>query len=304
MRCKICGSENSENAKFCTVCGSPMPKPSKAKKIMAALGKMICYVLLFVGVQSLVMGIYMFQIGMSIGMEYVKDGSFGYYMNYDEMMNRVYQMMGDGIHYVMILSAVITILILALFYSISHRYLNNEIELRPIPWTAYPQIAIGAVAFQFFVGITMGLLPIPEETIKSFEEMSVMLLGGSLIIQLIDVAIFTPITEEIIFRGMIFTRLRKAMPVWVSVAVSSVVFGALHGHIISFVYASILGVVMSLLMVKFKSIVAPMIFHICFNGASFISLGENDIVYIVVYIASILILAAVTAMIIYNDPIS
>ena len=37
------------------------------------------------------------------------------------------------------------------------------------------------------------------------------LYGGPIVFEFINIAVFTPLMEEIVFRGLIFTRLRRGM---------------------------------------------------------------------------------------------
>ena len=67
------------------------------------------------------------------------------------------------------------------------------------------------------------------------------MVSGSLIIMLISIVIIAPIVEEIIFRGLILSRLNKVMNTTVALIVSSLIFAILHGHILWVTYAFCVG---------------------------------------------------------------
>ncbi|CDQ20349.1 hypothetical protein SAMN05192559_11633 [Halobacillus karajensis] len=92
--------------------------------------------------------------------------------------------------------------------------------------------------------------------------------------------VFAPITEEIIFRKIIFGSIYKRTNFWLAVLVSALVFGAFHfdfSHML--VYFS-MGVVFAFLYVKTKRIITPIVAHMAMNSFVVISqyfLTEEDI---------------------------
>ncbi|MBM7604822.1 membrane protease YdiL (CAAX protease family) [Metabacillus crassostreae] len=76
--------------------------------------------------------------------------------------------------------------------------------------------------------------------------------------------ILTPIKEEIIFRGILFSFLKDRYNFWIGFVVSSVIFGLLHnGHTISI---TIIGAIFLLLYKLTKSLVVPILLHIIWNA--------------------------------------
>lgn len=78
--------------------------------------------------------------------------------------------------------------------------------------------------------------------------------------------ILPPLVEEIVFRGLILTYLRRAgIGVVLAIGIQAVLFGVYHGNLIQGVYAAILGIVLGYLVIRYNSLVAPMFMHFCFN---------------------------------------
>lgn len=92
--------------------------------------------------------------------------------------------------------------------------------------------------------------------------------------------VFAPITEEIIFRKIVFGTIYKKTNFLLAVLISALVFGAFHfdfSHML--VYFS-MGVVFAFLYVKTKRIITPIIAHMAMNSfvvASQYFLTEEDI---------------------------
>lgn len=92
---------------------------------------------------------------------------------------------------------------------------------------------------------------------------------------LVVYGILTPFTEELLFRGVIYNRIRKYFPVTIAIVFSSVIFGCYHGNIVQLLYALIMGVVMALLYEYYGLFHAPLLFHCCANIIVYILSKES-----------------------------
>lgn len=101
-----------------------------------------------------------------------------------------------------------------------------------------------------------------------YQQVSEVIYSGGLFMEIVSAVIAAPILEELFFRGMIYKRLQDMINVKAAVIVSALFFGAFHGNLVQFVYAFIIGLMLASVYEKFKTIWAPVIFHI---GANLIS---------------------------------
>ena len=87
-----------------------------------------------------------------------------------------------------------------------------------------------------------------------------------------------------------------------AVILSALIFGIAHGTWIAFVYASVLGVLMALLMLKYRTLAASIAFHMVFNAASYLALPAEmpDAVFYILYAASAVICAGVAVLIVID----
>ena len=76
----------------------------------------------------------------------------------------------------------------------------------------------------------------------------------------------TPIVEEMAFRGLILSRLRRALPGWLSVVITALLFSACHVQIVWMLYAFVLGLFLGFVALKAKSIWPSLCAHLLFNG--------------------------------------
>ncbi|MCY6960426.1 CPBP family intramembrane glutamic endopeptidase [Clostridium brassicae] len=84
-------------------------------------------------------------------------------------------------------------------------------------------------------------------------------------LELIAILIFIPVFEEILFRGIIFNKLRENIDLFSAVIIQAIVFGGFHGNIFQVIYTSVLGVITALIYAWSDSIWAAILTHGIFN---------------------------------------
>lgn len=115
----------------------------------------------------------------------------------------------------------------------------------------------------------MELLPLPQQLMESYNQASQGLNTSLLWADLLSVAIFAPLVEELIFRGLVLSRLRKAMPAWLAVLLQGLVFGFVHGQLVWIVYATLFGLLLGYVRLRTDSLKASILLHMGFNLSSF-----------------------------------
>ncbi len=77
--------------------------------------------------------------------------------------------------------------------------------------------------------------------------------------------LISPIAEEIVFRGIIFNRMRRYYSHMAAVIVSGVLFGIYHGNPVQGLYGGCMGILMAYLYERQHSFAAPCLFHATAN---------------------------------------
>ena len=111
----------------------------------------------------------------------------------------------------------------------------------------------------YFVSILQMFMP--EFMIDSYVGTSEAFTSGPFIIQVLATAVGAPIVEELMFRGVIYRRLRRMAGVIPSAIIVSLLFGVYHGNWIQAPYAFLLGLACVYVNERYKSLIAPMILH-------------------------------------------
>ena len=93
-------------------------------------------------------------------------------------------------------------------------------------------------------------------------------------LQLVGLGVITPICEELIFRKLIYRRLRdEKMSFLRAMILSSLIFGIYHGNLVQFIYAFLLGMMLAYLYEVYHSMVAPVIAHVLVNIIAIVLTG-------------------------------
>ncbi|MEO6110147.1 MAG: type II CAAX endopeptidase family protein [Candidatus Saccharimonadales bacterium] len=91
----------------------------------------------------------------------------------------------------------------------------------------------------------------------------------------LTLVVIAPVAEEILFRGYLFGKLRKHMPLWVAIVLTSLLFGFIHGQWNVAIDVFALSVVSCLLRVVSKSLWPSIMLHMLKNSIAFYFLFIN-----------------------------
>nr|WP_308629135.1 type II CAAX endopeptidase family protein [uncultured Eisenbergiella sp.] len=79
-----------------------------------------------------------------------------------------------------------------------------------------------------------------------------------------------PLSEELVFRGIIYGKSKEVFGASVAMVFSGVVFGLYHGNLVQGIYASLLGIMLAWIKERYGTLLAPVIFHGAGNLAVFL----------------------------------
>lgn len=117
--------------------------------------------------------------------------------------------------------------------------------------------SIGLNYLLYFTGLTKA-----SETYNSVSDAQY---GVAFVVGLFLYGIMSPVVEEVIFRGILYNRMKRIFPVKLSMVVSALLFGLFHGNIVQGIYGFLMGLIIVFFYEKYKSFQAPVILHIVAN---------------------------------------
>ncbi|HRN97440.1 MAG TPA: type II CAAX endopeptidase family protein [Candidatus Saccharibacteria bacterium] len=97
------------------------------------------------------------------------------------------------------------------------------------------------------------------------------------ILAFVSLVIIAPLAEETLFRGYLYGKLRKTVPIWAAILVTSILFGAIHGAWNVAIDTFALSVVLCILREMTGNIWASVLLHMLKNGIAYYLLFINPI---------------------------
>lgn len=140
-------------------------------------------------------------------------------------------------------------------------------EEKEITWYAVLGVILGAMALNWLFSSLLSRFVISKGVSNAVQEE---LFAGRLWIQVFGTGMLVPLTEEILFRGLVFGKLERYLPIRAAVVVGAGLFALYHGNLVQILFAFPMGIVLNLLYRHYGSLKMPVLFHAASNlGAIF-----------------------------------
>lgn len=119
--------------------------------------------------------------------------------------------------------------------------------------------------------------------------------GGNSIVVLLLIAIIAPITEELIFRGVILHKTNRSLSFFGANLLQATLFGIYHFNLVQGIYAGILGFLLGMIYKKFNTIIAPILLHMIVNISSYtlVLIPQSNHVMITLMLIGIIVVVLV-----------
>lgn len=226
------------------------PEKRTAGTVFAALGKAICYLFLFLLCQILISGVYtlaaslygMLNPGIAI-----------------DPIDLVYACTDQ----ISLFSAIAALVILSAFFLLRRKNPLREVGFRATRGRFV--FTAAAVTPLLYVAVSFVLALLPAAWMEDYAEASAAL-GQTGVLMVIATVVAAPLVEEVIFRGLVLSRLSRVMPGWLAVLISALAFGLCHGQIVWMAYAFVLGLIFGFMALRARSVWPSFVAHLLFNG--------------------------------------
>jgi hypothetical protein len=129
--------------------------------------------------------------------------------------------------------------------------------------------ALNLLVAGLFAGFNIVLVFIISTTdvlrfFPSYDALAELITDGHIILQIVTIGLAAPIVEELVFRGILINRMNW-LPVWLAVVIQAALFGFVHMNMFQSLYAFVLGIMLGMAYVKFRSVIVVISGHIAFN---------------------------------------
>lgn len=141
---------------------------------------------------------------------------------------------------------------------------KSRCGITTVSYKEYIVPAVAAICFSLFSNIMQTVIPIPEAFVGGMSDD----MGNSMLAFVLAIFIIAPIVEEMTFRGLIMTKLRKEFSAPISILISALLFGIIHfmaGGLVTVIHAFLGGLIFALSYEKTKSILPTIVAHFFAN---------------------------------------
>ena len=166
-------------------------------------------------------------------------------------------------------AAFFSILILLWMYFKDYRKRRFVFERKSTAWPWWGLLIPIGILVSLAGNLLINLTNLTELS-ENFEQSQKLLFSGPFVIQIIGIGMIIPICEELIYRGLIFMRMRQYCNVNLAIGLSALLFAAFHGNVVQGIYGFATGVLFAYVYEKYGSLKAPVLVHV---SANLMSLG-------------------------------
>jgi len=121
-----------------------------------------------------------------------------------------------------------------------------------------------------FLNVILGLVFTPGVA-YTIEDIQRSFFDNELLFKIVSLVIVSPLSEELMYRGIIFNYMRRNFSRRSAYIVSALLFGIIHMNLIQFVYAALFGFVLALFAEKMDIVWAAVIIHAISNLISILN---------------------------------
>lgn len=237
------------------------PKPNPFFQLIKGL----CYFLLFIA--SLLTANYVLIIFYAFLI--ISNLPSGTEVNAMQVTENAMEMALSDTNSLILVYGFILVVFLVIFFALRKKSFLEETQFKKFSPKYLP--AMGLLTLGFYFSVDAILILLPQSLRASYAESSSFINEGSFVASMLAQVLIAPLTEEITFRGLMLSRFDKALPKWIGISISSLLFGFVHGNPVWFVYASALGCIFCIVVEHTGSIFSTFLMHCLFNACGTIS---------------------------------
>lgn len=178
-----------------------------------------------------------------------------------------------GKYFSLIVAVALVIITIVEYIFFRNDYVVQSQTLRKKPQYIALILLLGA-AFSHGLNLLVSLFNI-NGIFDSYEAVEAEIFGPGLLFVIIRAVILAPIAEELVFRGLVFRRLKGYSNFWVAALVSSAFFGLYHMNLAQGIFAFLFGIMLAAVYDKFQNLWAPILLHFAANVLSVILTYTN-----------------------------
>lgn len=140
----------------------------------------------------------------------------------------------------------------------------------------YLLLIVCAVSLAVGMNLLLTLAGVTEQS-ENYTRISARQYGVAFGLGLILYGVVSPVAEEIVFRGVIYNRMKKCFRTASSVLLCGILFGVCHGNLVQGIYGCVLGTVITMVYEWDGNLWVPVLFHGAANMSVFVLSYDTEV---------------------------
>ena len=124
-------------------------------------------------------------------------------------------------------------------------------EKRKITWIQWIIVIVAAAGLNILFSALMSFLVLDYGITSESQDA---LLLSRMLFQILGMGIAVPVTEELIFRGLVYRKLERYVSVKKAVLLGAAIFAVYHGNLLQILFAFPMGIILNLLYHRFEDL--------------------------------------------------
>ena len=189
---------------------------------------------------------------------------------------------------------------------IRDRYNRDYLKKRKISFSEIVKLFVVGIGLIGLINITVALMmylgkffPQIVASLEVYNKASEELMKGNMMLSVLAITIFAPISEELMLRGTLFTENERLLPYKWAIILNGIVFGVFHFNLFQGAYALIGGIVICAVYYYTESIYASILLHMINNTFSMVISSNEAVVQSFSSIFGIVLLVCMVLMFVF-----
>lgn len=186
------------------------------------------------------------------------------------------------------------------------KYNRDYLKKRKISFSEIVKLFVVGIGLMGLINITVALMmylgkffPQIVSSLEVYNKASEELMKGNMMLSVLAITIFAPISEELMLRGTLFTENERLLPYKLAIILNGIVFGVFHFNLFQGAYALIGGIVICAVYYYTESIYASILLHMINNTFSVVISSNEAVVQSFASIFGIVMLVCMVLMFVF-----
>ena len=107
-----------------------------------------------------------------------------------------------------------------------------------------------------------------KEQSETYQKVNASFFSSTVWVELFGTSVVTPILEEMLYRGLVYNRLKRSGRTGMAIVISGLIFGLIHFNLVQFLYAGLIGIFLAVVYETEGTLLVPVLAHAAANAVA------------------------------------